>query len=105
MPVHERHRIDYYVVVYMRPICMGAYHNFKIISETSLYKFASNLMRLFRCCLARLKRLDKMKSLHLILLPKKLFCLKHLRICFIARTVETGSQRILDPIHAVKSRA
>jgi len=91
------------VVVYMRMICVSAYHNFKIFCEASLDKFAPNLVCFLRRDFTRLKRLNIMVSEDFIRFLFVLFGFHHLLIGFIARASETGGKRILNSEKTVKT--
>ena len=93
------------MVVYMRMICVSAYHNFKIFCEASLDKFAPNLVRFFRRDFTRLERLNIMVSEDFIRFLFVLLGFHHLLIGFIACASETGSQRVLNSEETVKTLA
>ena len=90
------------MVVYMRMICVSAYHNFKIFCEASLDKFAPNLVRFFRRNFAWFKRLNVMIAEDFIRFFFVLLGFHHLLISFIARASETGSQRVLNSEEAAE---
>ena len=84
------------MVVYMRMICVSAYHNFKIFCEASLDKFAPNLVCFLRRDFTRLERLNVVIAENFICFLFVLLGFHHLLIGFIARASETGSQRVLN---------
>lgn len=93
------------MVVYMRMICVSAYHNFKIFCEASLDKFAPNLVCFLRRDFTRLERLNVMIAEDFIRFLFVLLGFHHLLIGFIARASETGSQRVLNSEETVKTLA
>ena len=91
------------MVVYMRMICVSAYHNFKIFCEASLDKFTTDLVCFLRRNFAWFKRLNVMVSEDFICFIFMLLGFHHLLIGFIARASETGSQRVLNSEETVKT--
>lgn len=93
------------MVVYMRMICVSAYHNFKIFCEASLDKFAPNLVCFLRRDFTWLERLNVMIAEDFIRFLFVLLGFHHLLIGFIARASETGSQRVLNSEETAKTLA